>query len=76
MPHYIGNLHENGKPNSNLGSFSIWAARREVGTAELFRQALNEMEIGATATASLAMTEEGRGIGTVELESPKPADRT
>jgi hypothetical protein len=75
MPRYVGNLHEKGNPSSNLGSFSIEAPSQEIAIADLSRQALGEMERSAKATASLAMTEDGRGIGTIELESPKHAHR-
>lgn len=71
MSHYIGNLHEKGNPNSNLGAFSADARSREIEIANLTKQALAQMEIGATAAASLTMTEDGFGIGTIELESPK-----
>jgi hypothetical protein len=73
MPRFVGNLHEKGKPDSNLDSFSITSVNRELGVSELSRQALEEMKRRKIAVASLTMTQDDSGIGTIELESPKHA---
>lgn len=75
-PRYVGNLHEKGRPDHNMDSFVLEAAEsKESAIGQLTRQAQISMEQQGIAAATLRMTEDGAGIGSVELENPKYAHR-
>lgn len=72
---YIGNLHENGRPELNLNSFASKSAEGEFAVSGLSRQATEFMDIAPLATATLAITKNDQGFRTVELENKKHAHR-
>jgi hypothetical protein len=70
---YIGNLHEKGRPGLNLHSFDLESDDDEFAVSELSRQATEFMDLAPIATATLAITKNGKGFRTVELENKKHA---
>jgi hypothetical protein len=76
MPKYVGNLHEKGRPDLNLGSYSFVSVDgKEAAITRLVASATETMEIDAIGSATLLMTEDERGIGSRDLANPKHAQR-
>jgi hypothetical protein len=69
MSRYVGNLHERGDPNSNLGSFVVEGAQtQQDGIDQLVRLAQGHMARDGIVAGTLQMTMDGGvGIGTIEL---------
>jgi hypothetical protein len=76
LSRYVGNLHEKGRSDLNLASFVVASTNDEAAAiSELSRQAREFMEIAPLATATLAVTKDGAGFRTIELENQKHAHR-
>jgi hypothetical protein len=72
MRQYVGNLLETDHPDRNLQSYSFASADgKEAAIARLVASAQETMEERGIAAATLAMTEDGRGIGNRNLKNPK-----
>jgi hypothetical protein len=72
MRQYVGNLVETDHHDRNLESYSFASADgKEAAIARLVASARATMDERGIATASLVMTEDGRGIGHRNLKDPK-----
>jgi hypothetical protein len=73
---YVGNLLVKGNADLNLESFDLQTDEgHESAISTLRLQALEAMDQRAIAVASLAITEDGHGVGSFEVENPKYALR-
>jgi hypothetical protein len=72
LQRYVGNLHMTGRSDLNLDALVLETGHgREYAISTLSKRALDEMERLGIAATSLAITEDGRGIGSFPLENPK-----
>ena len=76
LSRYVGNLHEKGKPGTNLDAFVVEAADDESAISDLSRKAREVMENAPHATATLLVTKDGKGFRNIELENQKYALRS
>jgi hypothetical protein len=76
LSRYIGSLYEKGRPDLNLATFVAESTNDDAAAiSELLSQAKEFIETAPLPTATLAVTKDGIGFGTFELENRKHAHR-
>jgi len=76
MTRYVGSLHTSRDQSASLCSFVIEAADAIAGIGRLRHLAAGELRRIGVLDASMTVTENGRGIGTLNVEATAISNRT